>query len=124
MEIGSMGTVYADYLQNTINKSASVSDKLSNTDLENASDEELMEACKGFESYFLEQVFDKMIESTKVFSDEKENNYAAKMVDCFKDTAIQSLTEKVTEQNSIGIAKTLYEQMKLQYGAVKPSDLK
>lgn len=123
MEIGSMGTMYADYLQNTVNKTASVSDKLSNTDLENASDEELMDACKGFESYFLEQIFDKMLESTKVFSDEKDSNYASKMVDYFKDTAVQSMTEMATEQNGLGIAKTLFEQMKRQYSAINPADL-
>ena len=124
MEISGMSNLYTDYLNNQVkDSSASVSNKLNNTDLSNASDEELLDACKSFESYFLEQIFDKMLESTKLFSDEEESSYATKMVDYFKDTAIQELTSQATSQNGLGIAQTLFEQMKRQYSAVKPEDL-
>lgn len=124
MEISGMSNLYTDYLNNQVkDSSASVSNKLNNTDLSNASDEELMDACKSFESYFLEQIFDRMLESTKLFSDEEESSYATKMVDYFKDTAIQELTSQATSQNGLGIAQTLFEQMKRQYSAVKPEDL-
>lgn len=124
MEISGMSNLYTDYLNNQVkDSSASVSNKLNNTDLSNASDEELLDACKSFESYFLEQIFDRMLESTKLFSDEEESSYATKMVDYFKDTAIQELTSQATSQNGLGIAQTLFEQMKRQYSAVKPEDL-
>lgn len=124
MEISGMGNLYTDYLKTQVkDSSADVSNKLNNTDLSSASDEELMDACKSFESYFLEQIFDKMLESTKLFSDEEENSYASKMVDYFKDGAIQELTNQATSQNGLGIAQTLFDQMKRQYSAIKPEDL-
>ena len=82
-----------------------------------------MEVCKEFEAYFLEQVFDAMLETTKVFSNEEESSYATKMVDYFKDSAVQELTQQATNQNGIGIAQTLYEQMKRQYSAIDPASL-
>lgn len=124
MEIGGVNSLYTDYLTNQASdKSASVTNTLQNTNLENASDEELMEACKSFESYFLEQAFDTMMKSTKLFSDEEDDTYASKMVDYFKDTAVQELTGMATEQNGLGIAQTLFEQMKRQYSSISPEDL-
>ena len=123
MEIGGVNSLYTDYLTSTAtDKSTALKDKLG-SDYSSASDEELMDACKEFESYFVEQVFNAMMETTKVFSDEEENSYATKMVDYFKDTAVQELTEQMSDQGGIGLAKTLYEQMKRQYSAVNPADL-
>lgn len=124
MNISGMGSAYTDYISNQMKDSSDkVTTKLNQTDFSNASDEELMEACKGFESYFLEQVFDKMLDTTKLFSDEEENTYASKMVDYFKDGAIQKLTEQATSQSGLGIAQTLFDQMKRQYSAIKPEEL-
>jgi len=123
MEIGGVNSLYTDYLTSTAtDKSTALKEKLGN-DYSSASDEELMEACKEFESYFVEQVFNAMMETTKVFSDEEESSYATKMVDYFKDTAVQELTGQMSEQGGIGLAKTLYEQMKRQYSAINPADL-
>ena len=38
------------------------------------------------------------------------------MVDYFKDFAVQELCDQVTDGEGIGIANTLYEQMKRNYG--------
>lgn len=124
MEINGIGSVYSDYLTSSAskNKASALESKL-DSDYSNSSDEELMEVCKEFEAYFLEQVFDAMLETTKVFSDEEESSYATKMVDYFKDSAVQELTQQATNQNGIGIAKTLYEQMKRQYSAIDPASL-
>ena len=64
-----------------------------------------------------------MLDSTKAFSDESQDSYASKMVDYFKDTAIQSSTEEATKQDGIGIAKQLFEQMKRQNNAINPASL-
>ena len=96
---------------------------LSEAEVAAKTDEELMEVCKEFEAYFLEQVFDAMMKTATVFSEEEKNGYAAKMVDYFKDTAVQELTAQATEQNGFGIAQTLYEQMKRQYSAIDPATL-
>lgn len=124
MEINGIGSVYSDYLTSSASKSkASALESKLDSDCSNSSDEELMEVCKEFEAYFLEQVFDAMLETTKVFSDEEESSYATKMVDYFKDSAVQELTQQATNQNGIGIAQTLYEQMKRQYSAIDPASL-
>ena len=124
MEINGIGSAYSDYLTSSAsqNKASALESKL-DSDYSNSSDEELMEVCKEFEAYFLEQVFDAMLETTKVFSNEEESSYATKMVDYFKDSAVQELTQQATNQNGIGITQTLYEQMKRQYSAIDPASL-
>lgn len=123
MDIGT-SSLYTDYITSTAsnNKASSLTDK-AKTDYSNASDEELMDVCKEFESYFLEKIFDIMIDSTKLFSGKEESSYASKMVDYFKDTAVQTIASQATEQGTLGIAQTLYEQMKLQYSGISPQSL-
>ncbi|GFI23128.1 hypothetical protein IMSAGC011_01913 [Lachnospiraceae bacterium] len=126
MDIGGVGSVYADYMtsQASSKKTETLQNKLENSST--ATDEaELKEACKEFEAYFVEQVFDAMLKTTKAFSDEDENGYASKMVDYFKDFAVQELCDKVTEGQGLGLANTLYEQMKRNYGigVVQPEKL-
>ena len=125
MDIGGVGSAYADYLtkQASGNKGSSLQSKLENSG-ESVDEKELMDACKEFEAYFMEQVFNSMLETTKVFSDDDENGYASKMVDYFKDFAVQELCGKVTEGSGLGLANTLYEQMKRNYGigVVKPEE--
>lgn len=125
MEINGVGSVYSDYLTSSAlqSKTSAMESKLESDSYANASDEELIEVCKEFEAYFLEQVFHAMMETAKVFSDEEESSYATKMVDYFKDTAVQELTAQATDQNGLGIAQTLYEQMKRQYSAIDPASL-
>lgn len=123
MDIGT-SSLYTDYITSTAsnNKASSLTDK-AKTDYSNASDEELMDVCKEFESYFLEKIFDTMIDPTKLFSGKEESSYASKMVDYFKDTAVQTIASQATEQGTLGIAQTLYEQMKLQYSGISPQAL-
>lgn len=123
MDIGT-SSLYTDYITSTAsnNKASSLTDK-AKTDYSNASDEELMDVCKEFESYFLEKIFDTMIDSTKLFLGKEESSYASKMVDYFKDTAVQTIASQATEQGTLGIAQTLYEQMKLQYSGISPQAL-
>ena len=125
MDIGGVGSAYADYLtkQASGNKASSLQSKLENSG-ESVDEKELMDACKEFEAYFMEQVFNSMLETTKVFSDDDKNGYASKMVDYFKDFAVQELCGKVTEGSGLGLANTLYEQMKRNYGigVVKPEE--
>ena len=125
MDIGGVGSAYADYLtkQASGNKASSLQNKLENSS-ESVDEKELMDACKEFEAYFMEQVFNSMLETTKVFSDEDENGYASKLVDYFKDFAVQELCDKVTDGSGLGLANTLFEQMKRNYGigVVKPEE--
>lgn len=72
-----------------------------------ATDEELMDACKEFETYLVEQV----IKSTKkaMLSDEDSQGEYMKM---FGDHLTQSYAEMITETGDLGIAQMLYESMK------------
>jgi Rod binding domain-containing protein len=117
MDMSGIGSVYSDYLtsQATSSKTSSLQSKLENASSSD-SDDELLEACKEFESYFIEQVYSSMLETTKLFSDDDEDSYASKMVDYYKDFAIQELSDQTTESGSLGLANILYEQMKRNYG--------
>ena len=126
MDISGMGSVYADYMtsQASNNKAETLQGRLANGSA-STDEKELKEACREFESYFVEQVFDAMMKTTKVFSDEDENGYATKMVDYFKDFAVQELCDNVTDGDGLGLANILYEQMKRNYGigVVQPGAL-
>ncbi|MDE6915316.1 MAG: rod-binding protein [Lachnospiraceae bacterium] len=126
MNIGGAGSAYADYMtsQASNNKAQTLQNKLAGSGT-SADEKELKEACKEFESYFVEQVFNAMMETTKVFSDDEDDGYATKMVDYFKDFAVQELCGKVTDGEGLGLANILYEQMKRNYGigVVQPEAL-
>lgn len=82
-------------------------------DLSNSSDEELMDVCKQFEAYFVEQVM-KEVEKT-IPRDEDEDNSMSQLTDYFKEEMIQGLAEKVCDQQNLGLAQQMYEQMKRNY---------
>ncbi|MDF2539026.1 MAG: hypothetical protein K0S76_2047 [Herbinix sp.] len=71
-----------------------------------ATDEEMMEVCKSFEAYLLEQVMKEMKKT--IPTDEKENPY----LEQFGDMQYQEYAKNATEGQGIGIAQMLYESMK------------
>lgn len=89
----------ASALQNTLSK-----------DFSTASEAELMEACKSFESYFVEQLI-KSMESTL---DEEEDPLSGSY-SFFKDMQTQEYAKLMTDQNDFGIAQMLFDQMKRNY---------
>lgn len=114
MDIGGLGSYYTDYLTTQANnkQTEALRDKL-NADYSNATDEELMNACKQFEAYFLEQVFKGMQKT--VPESQFSNSSTASLVDYYKDNMIQELAKQSTDMNSIGLAQSMYEQMKRNY---------
>ncbi len=91
-------------LLNNSSKTSNLEATLKNKD---SSDEELMNACKSFESYMLEQIFQNM-EKTVMKDEEKENDYMAQ----FGNKLYEEYAKEVTENQSIGLAQMLYESMK------------
>ncbi|MDD5935041.1 MAG: rod-binding protein [Clostridiales bacterium] len=75
--------------------------------LKNASDEELMDACKSFESYLVMQVM-KQVKETVAKSEEEEGDY----MNYFGDMLYEKYAEDITESGNLGIAQQLYEAMK------------
>lgn len=78
--------------------------QLNNT--ENMNDEEMLEVCKSFETYFVEQMFKEMRKT--VPSSDESNEY----ISYFGDMLYQDYAGKIAENNGVGIAKMLYESMK------------
>ena len=112
MDIGGISTLYTDYLQDQSVTDTKLKEKISNTDYSQATEDELLSACKQFESYFLEQVFKEMEKTVDCFKTDDSSN---SLVDYFKDSAIQELASTSTELQGLGLAQTLYEQMKRNY---------
>lgn len=95
--------------QSALNKSDSA-DKLEsklNTNLDDATDDQLMDVCKSFESYFIEQVYKEM-KKTVPESEEESSQYT----DYFGDMLYEKYAEDTTDKGSLGIAQMLYESMK------------
>lgn len=69
-------------------------------------DEELMEVCKSFEAYFLEQVM-KGMEKT-ISSQGPKGPY----LELFGDMLYQEYAKTATENQGLGLAQMLYESMK------------
>lgn len=114
MTLDSLNTFYNN---TTANAAADKVNKLEQTltsDLSEATDEELMSVCKEFESYFLEQVFKAM--QKMVPESENQSSSTKQLQDYYKEQTIQQLAKDSTETNGLGLAQTLYEQMKRNYG--------
>jgi flagellar protein FlgJ len=71
-----------------------------------ATDEELMDVCKSFESYLMEQVMKEMKKS--IPESENKNDY----LEQFGDIQYEEYAKAATESQGLGIAQMLYESMK------------
>ena len=125
----------SSYLNGTYTNSttSALESTLNNKDLSTSSSDELMEVCKDFESYFLEQMLKSMVKMTKVDGDTDDSNLYSSLFGMtdnsdsgmstlssyFGDEIVQQVADKMTESNGgkgLGLAQQLYEQMKRNYG--------
>ena len=119
-----IGSLYTDYYSKVA--SDSKTNKLHQSakkDLSGSTDEELMDVCKDFESYFVEQVLKQAMD---VFTTGEESSSGAMntLQGFYKDNLIKEYAGKITENQEMGLAKMLYEQMKRNYGeSIMPADL-
>ena len=75
---------------NAANQTASkLQDKLNSSDYSKATDDELMDACKQFESYFLEQMFKEMMKTIPESEDTSSSN--SQLMDYYKDEMVQQI---------------------------------
>lgn len=104
-------------MANQYTKESSSASKLEETlksDYAQATDDELMDVCKEFEQYFVEQVFKEMRKT--IPQSESKSSYTSTMKEYFEDSLYQEYAKAITDQgNGVGLAKTLYEQMKRNY---------
>ena len=124
MDAGAISS-YTDFIKSQNTADAKLKEKIDGADYANASDKELMDVCKQFESYFLEQVFKEMQKTVDCFKSEESSSSSSGLVDYFKDNAIQELAGTSTELQGLGLAQMMYEQMKRNYGigVVQPEEL-
>src|SRR5574344_1925186 len=87
---GLSNTSYADTYDA---KASALTDKLTNKDYSQATDDELMSVCKDFESYFLEQVLKSMEKMAKIDSEDEDSNLFTSMagIGGTEDTSLNTL---------------------------------
>lgn len=121
IDLTSLGNYYNSISDTYRSPSANAISSLSDDKMKTSTDEELMDACKEFESYLLEQVFKQMEKTTNLFGEDESSQSSTMMVDYFKDSTIASLASQSTEQQSLGLAQMLYEQMSRNYAGIIPA---
>ncbi len=111
LSIDALTNTYLEQAQNS-----SSTNGLKNTlssNLNNATDDELMDACKEFETYFTEQVFKAM--EKMIPESESTSASNSQLKDYYKEQIIKEYAEASTEGQGLGIAQMMYEQMKRNY---------
>ncbi len=112
MDMNNIAGLYTD-IYSTNNQSTTKLENKLNTGMTKATDDELMDACKQFEAYFLEQMFKSMVKT--IPKNEEMSGSSSALMDYYTDEMVQQLASDSTEQNSLGLAQMLYEQMKRNY---------
>lgn len=116
MDISNITSMYSDVYANATNQAAAkLQNKIDGADYSKATDEELMDACKQFEAYFVEQMYKGMLKT--IPKSEDSSGSIGTMKDYYEEQMVQKLAEQTTEQTGLGLAQMLYEQMKRNYSA-------
>lgn len=112
MDIGGLNTNYTEYLTNATAASSRI-DKLNNLDYSNASDEEMMSACKQFEEYFVEMVLKEVFKTVDMVGmSDSSSGAMSTSKEWMQDSMVQQFASKITEDSKLGLAQQLYESMK------------
>lgn len=119
VDMSDITAMYGDTYASAANQKASMLQRrIANADYSKAADDELLDACKQFEAYFVEQMFKGMLKT--IPQSEETSNYTSTMMDYYKDQMIQSLAEETSNQNGgLGLAQMLYEQMKRNFSVAE-----
>ena len=108
---------YSDYYTQASNASTDALENTLGKVSKEATEAELMEACKEFEAYFIEQMYKGMERTIMKAEDESTDSTASQYMNYFSEMQTQEYAKAATEQNGgIGLAQQLYEQMKRNYG--------
>lgn len=116
MDFSNITSMYADTYANASNQAADrLQNKLDGANYVKATEDELMDACKQFEAYFVEQMFKEMMKT--IPSESESSGGMDSMLDYYKDVMVQNIAEETADQNGgLGLAQMLYEQMRRNYG--------
>lgn len=115
VDMSNITGMYSDMYANAANQSANkLQSQLDGKDYSKASDAELMDACKQFEAYFIEQMYKGMLKT--IPKNEETSHYTSTLMDYYQDQMVQSVAKETSKQSGLGLAQMLYEQLKRNYG--------
>ena len=113
MDFGSADLINSTAYSQAVDNTAKYDNTL-NKDYAGATDEELVDACKEFETYFIEQMFKSM--QKMVPESEYTSSSTKTMTEYYKEQLISEYASNAANQgDGLGIAQMLYEQMKRNY---------
>lgn len=78
-------------------------------------EDELLQVCKDFESYFVEEIIKEIKENMSPEEDEKDASLST-MTDYNMDFVVQKVADQVVDEVGTNFTQQLYEQMKRNYG--------
>ncbi len=107
---------YSSYISQS--QTNALTNQIKNSSSAEATDEEMLSACKEFEAYMVEQFFKQAQEMIKS-EDDEEDGYA----EYARDLQAQQYAKAVSDQGKLGLAQQLYESMKKQSQAITPAQL-
>lgn len=108
MDISGLNLDAMNYKSNELSSS-----KMTNAlegDYSNSSEKELMDVCKEFEAYFIEQMYKEM-EKT-IPKSEDTSQATATLTEYIRDEQIKQISEESVDQQGMGLAQMLFDQMK------------
>ncbi len=118
----SIASNYAQQLNSlkTENSGDKLTSKLEGMNAQQASEKELMDACKSFEQYLVEQVIKSSKKALCPDDDLKDNDY----MKTFGDTLYEQYAKIISDNANLGIADMLYKSIKDNAGiTVKPGEV-
>ncbi len=126
MDINGMGDVY---LKNAITQNQYERQQASAENAKRAAEglsagssrEELTEAAKNFEAYFVEQVMKEVKDSVNLFGGEDQTSQMT--MDYYLDSTIQTLARQLVDEYGDSFTEQLVDQMERNYG-VAPENAK
>lgn len=77
-------------------------------------DDELMQVCKDFESYFVEEIIKEVKKNLLPEDDDKDASLST-MTDYMMDFAVEKIADEVVDEVGSSFTQSLYEQMKRNY---------
>lgn len=95
------------------NNASSLQGSLKNISSE-STDEELLQVCKDFESYFVEELL-KEVKESMLDEDEEQDSSISTLTDYHMDSVIELMADELVDEVGTNFTQQLFEQMKRNY---------
>ena len=119
MSISIGNTYFTNYNVDAADTSA---DRVTNKIQAAEEDEEMLDACKQFGAYMIQQMFKNMERAAKVFSQDDEEDSSNQYVEMFSDNYLESISNSmVYNGKGLGIAEQLYDSIQRNSGTTAVS---